>query len=154
MKHALLCLLLSVPVSAETPAPAVTVPPATPDTALIRPGDAEKALPEGEARIRAGIILLEQLHSLMAGIKDRDSADAAVAPIMRLIGEFQAWGQGFSALPPLDDETRMLYERRYLRTINALNANIRAQGERIASAHFYGSTRLPAALASLVTSVQ
>ncbi len=115
---------------------------------------AEEKLSEGEARIRAGIVLQGRLLSLLSRIDSHDAAEAAVDPVMRFIGEFQAWAQGFAALPPLDDETRSLYERRYMPIIHELNERIRAQGERLASAEFYGSTLLPAALARLVTSMQ
>ncbi len=156
------CLLplLALPVAADAAltlpgaaaggdAPAAAIAPVADDSAL----EAEQPpLSEGEARIRAGIVLQGRLLTLLAHIEDHDSAEAAVAPLMRLIGEFQSWAQSFSTLPPLDDETRSLYERRYLPVISELNERIRAQGARLASAEFYGSSQLTAALARLVTS--
>ncbi len=115
---------------------------------------ADEGLSEAEARIRAGIILLDRLHALLASVKDRDTAEAAVAPVMRAIPEFQTWAQGFSALPPLDEDTKRQYEKRYLPLIEELNSRLRAQGARISSAEFYGSQNLAAALVRLVTSSQ
>lgn len=148
MNSFLLSLLAVAPLSlpAEPPVSAQNHEPTTEQQA--------PALPVGEVRIRTGIVLLGYLHDTLAGIRDQDSAEAAVAPIMRLSRELQEWGQGFSALTPLDDETRSLYEKRYLPLIDKLNERIRAQGERIAAAEFYGSTNLPAALVRLVQSVQ
>ncbi len=108
----------------------------------------------GEARIRAGIVLLGILHDTMAQIQDRDTAEAAVPTILRLVREFQTWGQGFTALPPLDEETQSDYEKRYIPIINNLNENIQIQADRIAAAEFYGSEALPAALVRLINSVQ
>lgn len=111
-------------------------------------------LSSGEARIRAGIVLLGALHDTMARVKDKDSAEAAVPVIMRLSRELPAWGQGFAALPPLDEETQSTLEKRYLPIINQLNERIQIQADRIAAAEFYGSENLPAALIKLVNSVQ
>lgn len=111
-------------------------------------------LPLGEERIRVGVILLNRLHEAMARVKDRESAEAAVPAVMRVSRELQAWGQSFASLPPLDDATRHEYEKRYLPVIQKLNEQIKAQGERLAAAEYYGSQDLPAALARLAYSVQ
>ncbi len=178
MNHPLLSLLLlsaALPTLAELPMAAPlegklpTLPadsaPAT-EQAAPRPVEAEAPLPgeeaqaeaprlsEAEQRIRLGIIMLGRLHDLLAKIKDEATAEAAVAPLMRASAEFQTWAQGFSSLPPLDADTQRAYERRYLPIIDELNTRIRIQGERIASAEFYGSQNLPAALVRLVTSMQ
>ncbi len=115
---------------------------------------AEPELPAGEARIRAGIVLLGLLLDTMSNIQDRDSAESAVPVIMRMSRELQTWGQGFAALPPLDEETQSVYEKRYLPIINKLNERIQIQADRIAAAEFYGSSNLPAALVKLIHSVQ
>ncbi len=144
----LLLLLMAAPLSlAEEPSAPVPSAP-------LQERQQAPNIPPGEARIRAGIVLLGQLHDALAAVRDQDSAEAAVPPIMRLSRELQEWGQGFSAMTPLDEETRSLYENRYLPIINKINDHIRAQGERIAAAEFYGSTNLPAALVRLVQSVQ
>lgn len=108
----------------------------------------------GETRIRAGIVLLGALHDTMARVLDKNSAEAAVPVIMRLTRELPAWGQGFAALPPLDEETQSTLEKRYLPIINQLNERIQIQADRIAAAEYYGSENLPAALIKLVNSVQ
>lgn len=125
------------PVSEEAPAPAD------------RP-----ALPVEEEKIRSGIMMLAGLHDILAKIQDKESAENAVAPIMRFNGKLQAWGRSFSALPPLDDEKREFYEQRYLPIIERLNNRIQAQADRLASAEFYGSRNLPAALIKLITDFQ
>lgn len=108
----------------------------------------------GEARIRAGIVLQGYLHDTLAKVRDRESAEAATAPIMRFSRELQDWAHGFAALPPLDEETRSLFEEKYLPLIRQMNDRIKAQGERIAAAEFYGSQNLPAALVRLVQAMQ
>ncbi len=166
----LLLLAATLPLAAELPMAAplagkLTPPPAE-EAVQTRPVEAEAPvvaeeapqqapqLSEAEQRIRAGIVMLGRLHELLAKIKDSASAEAAVAPIMRASGEFQTWAQGFSSLPPLDADTQRSYEKRYLPIIDELNTRIRIQGERIASAEFYGSQNLPAALVRLVISMQ
>ncbi len=137
--------------------PAAGEPPARPVEAEAPVAAAQPQAPqlsEAEQRIRVGIVMLGRLHELLAGIKDEHSAEAAVAPVMRASTEFRTWAQGFSSLPPLDADTQRAYERRYLPIIDELNTRIRIQGERIASAEFYGSQNLPAALVRLVTSMQ
>ncbi len=124
------------------------------DAAPPTPGRQAQPLSEAELRIRIGIIMLGRLHDTLAGIKDEASAEAAVAPIMRASAEFMAWAQGFSSLPPLDADTQNKYESRYLPIIDELNTRIRIQGERLASAEFYGSQNLPAALVRLVNTLQ
>ncbi len=138
-----------VPAVAPTPRPVAAVAPAAEDARQQAP-----QLSEAEQRIRQGIVMLGGLHDVLAKIKDKTSAEDAVAPIMRASAEFQAWAQGFSSLPPLDTDTQRAYERRYLPIIDELNTRIRIQGERIASAEFYGSQNLPAALVRLVVSMQ
>ncbi len=118
----------------------------------IQPAEAE--LSPGESRIRAGVVLLGMLHDTLARVHDKDSAEAAVPGIMKLSRELQLWGQGFAALPPLDEATQSEYEKRYLPIINRLNERIQVQAERVAAAEFYGSENLPAALVHLVNSVQ
>lgn len=142
----LFCPLLAAAVAQEQPTPPVSEePPARTDL---------PALPAEEEKIRSGIMLLAGLHDILAKIQDKESAENAVAPIMRLNGQLQAWGHSFSALPPLDDETRELYEQRYLPVIERLNNRIQAQADRLASAEFYGSRNLPAALIKLITDFQ
>lgn len=111
-------------------------------------------LPAEEEKIRSGIMMLAGLHDILAKIQDKESAENAVASIMRFNGRLQAWGHSFGALPPLDDGTRELYEQRYLPIIERLNSRIQAQADRLASAEFYGSRNLPAALVKLVTDFQ
>ncbi len=169
MKTRLLAILFvaGLPAAAELPAPlqpAGIQPSPAPMQATasmpVREADAAapdqqaEQLSEAEKRIRTGIVMLGRLHDLLAHIKDESSAEAAVAPIMRASAEFQSWAQGFSSLPPLEAETQRLYEKRYLPIIDALNSRIRIQGERLASAEFYGSRNLPAALVRLVSSMQ
>ena len=169
---ALSALLIPLPLAAELPAslpqdaglPAPTPAVAPEATTPILPVEPEPQTPadeaqepglsEAEQRIRVGIIMLARLHDLLSGIKDEATAEAAVPPVMRASAEFLSWAQGFSSLPPLDAETQRSYENRYLSIIDELNTRIRIQGEHIASAEFYGSRDLPAALVRLVTSMQ
>ncbi len=170
----LLLFLAALPLAAELPmaSPMAGAPLSPPSPLQLaaplapRPVEAEAPAPhdvpqaqapqlsEAEQRIRIGIVMLGRLHDLLAKIKDEPTAEASVAPIMRASSEFQSWAQGFSSLPPLDADTQRAYEKRYLPIIDELNTRIRIQGERIASAEFYGSQNLPAALVRLVTSMQ
>lgn len=143
----LFCTLLATAVAQEQPSLPVKEAPAPPPSA--RP-----TLSAGEEKIRTGIMLLAGLHDILARVQDKESAEAAVAPIMRFIGQLQAWGVSFNSLPPLNDETRELYEQRYLPIVEQLNKRIQAQADRLASAEFYGSRNLPAALVKLVTNFQ
>lgn len=136
---------------------AATAPGYAQDTLLTAPQSiqpTETQLAPGESRIRAGVVLLGMLHDTLARVHDKDTAEAAVPGIMKLSRELQLWGQGFAALPPLDEATQSEYEKRYLPIINRLNERIQVQAERVAAAEFYGSENLPAALVHLVNSVQ
>lgn len=139
------------PSPAAPPTPAGTLPTAE---ASAMPTETEAQLSPGESRIRAGIVLLGMLHDTLARIHDTETANAAVPSIMKLARELQLWGQGFAALPPLDEDTQSEYEKRYLPIINRINEQIQIQAERISAAEFYGSENLPAALVHLVNSVQ
>lgn len=140
------------PGSALIPQPEPSTPVLESTAATTTATDAK--LDPGEARIRAGIVLQGILHDTLAGVKDKESAESATGAIMRLSREMQEWAQGFAALPPLDEETRGLYEEKYLPIIRQMNNRIKAQGERIAAAEFYGSQNLPAALVRLVQAMQ
>lgn len=135
---ALASLLLPAPAD-ELPAPVST----------IRETPAEPALSLPEQRVRAGIILLGELEQVLARVNDHDSAEASVAPVMRLLEKLRYWAQSFTALPPLSAEERDLMENRYLPVIRKLNERLRSQGERLAAAEYYGSHKLPAALVHL-----
>lgn len=125
-----------------------------PEEANPAPATLPSNLPMEEARIRAGVVMLGMLHDTMAKIRDHDSAEAAVPSLMRLSHELQAWGHGFNNLPPLDEATQSDYEKKYLPVIQKINDRIKAQGERLAAAEFYGSQNLPAALVKLVNALQ
>lgn len=155
-----IALLTATTAIATEPATIVPIqqPPATapaPQSTEETPAteDAQQTSP-GEQRIRAGIVLLGVLHDTLARVQDTETAEAAVPDIMRLAQELQVWGQGFAALPPLDENTQSEYEKKYLPIINKINERIRIQAERVAAAEFYGSENLPAALVGLVNSVQ
>lgn len=122
---------------AEHAAPVADAPLQSPATA---------GLPLPEQRLREGLVLLAALHDTMSHIQDDDTAEAAVAPLMRLHRALQEWAQTFSTLPPLTDKEQQLYEENYLPLFRKLNSRIRAQGERLAAAEYYGSRDLPAAL--------
>lgn len=107
------------------------------------------SLPEGEARIRGGIILLGNLCQNMAAINDYNSAETAVPGIMRLCEELKLWMQSFNSLAPLTELEAQVYEERYLPTIRKINNIIEAQAERLGAAEYYGSKNLPAALVRL-----
>ncbi len=113
------------------------------------PGEAQPphgSLPESEARIRSGIILLGNLCQNMAAINDYNSAEAAVPGLMRLCEELKVWVQSFNSLAPLSELEAQVYEERYLPTIRKINNIIEAQAERLGAAEYYGSKNLPAAL--------
>lgn len=139
----LLCPLLPaqeaapVPVAENAAAPQASAPAASPE------------LPPAEQRVRAGLILLSGLHETLAGIRDHDTAEAAVAPLMRLHAAMQEWAQSFTSLPPLSEQEQRAYEEQYIPIIKKLNGRIRSQGERLAAAEYYGSKDLPAALMHL-----
>lgn len=124
-----------------SPAPVADAPAA--------PAADTPALPLQEQRVREGLILLSGLHDTLAGIHDQDTAQAAVAPLMRLHRALQEWAQSLAALPPLSEQEQRAYEERYLPIFQKLNARIRTQGERIAAAEYYGTKDLPAALVQL-----
>lgn len=130
--------LLSAQEMVVAPAAANAAAPAAADT-----------LPLAEQRVRAGLILLSGLHDTLAGIRDHDTAEAAVAPLMRLHAALQEWAQSFTALPPLSEQEQQAYEEQYIPIFKKLNGRLRSQGERIAAAEYYGSRDLPAALIRL-----
>ena len=110
----------------------------------------DNMLPIAEVRIIEGIRLQAHLHDTLATVKDKETAEAAAVSIRRLTLKMQKWAQGFAPLPPLDEDTKAQYESKYLPAIRTLNARIKAQGERIASAEYYGSLTLPSELLKLV----
>ncbi len=52
-----------------------------------------------EEHLLAGVQKLHELHRVLLGVKDADSAAAAVPAIIRLTGELHDWAAGFSGLP-------------------------------------------------------
>ena len=128
--------------------PAQSDEPAAP-VSTVRESPAAPALPLPEQRVRAGIILLGELEQALARVSDHDSAEASVAPVMRLLDKMRSWAQSFTALPPLSEEERRRLEDRYLPVSRKLNERLRSQGERLAAAEYYGSHKLPAALVHL-----
>lgn len=127
------------------PAPTVVAEETSSPAAAPQPG----ALPRSEQLIRAGIMMLDKVQQTLSGINDAETAEAAVAPLMRAEASLQEWARSFNALPPLAEEEQNAYEEVYLPIINKLNSRIRVQGERLASAEYYGSRNLPAALIRL-----
>ena len=111
-------------------------------------------LPPAEVHVRKGIALLLKLHAIMAEVNSPQTAKHAVAPVVTLSRDMLKWTQGFSSLPLLDDDTRMLYEDQYLPIFRKINTQLKLQGERLASAKYYGSRDLQAALAHLILLLQ
>ena len=107
-------------------------------------------LPEGEIRIRNGIIILGKICQYMSEVNCHDTAEAAVPRLMALLEEMQAWSQSFASLPPLSEPERVAYEERYLPTISRINSMLESQAARIAAAEYYGSRNLPAVLVRFV----
>lgn len=116
------------------------------DAAETSQKDTAQHLPEGERRLRRGLILLGSLCQCMAGVRDYNSAEAAVPQIMRLCEELQQWSQSFSNLPPLSEVEVQVYEDRYLPTIRKINQVMETQADRLGAAEYYGSRNLPAVL--------
>lgn len=108
--------------------------------------ESDQLLPEGEKRIRHGIILLGTLCQRMGEIKNHDSAEAAVPHMMRICEELKIWSQSFTNLPPVSSLEIQVYEERYLPAIRKINQLMEAQADRLAAAEYYGSRNLPAAL--------
>lgn len=131
----------------ETPNQAI---PAEQKTTVVSPEEEQQVnLPPAEQKLRAGLILLHSLAQTMAGVKDKDTADAAVPAIMRYAKEFPAWAKSFNALPPLEEMEQIIYEDQYLPVIEKLNQIIKAQANRLAAAEYYNSPQLLTALAHL-----
>lgn len=122
---------------------------APPDTAARRTEEQSAQLSEGEQRIRAGIIMLGNLHNILAGIQDNDTAEKAVAPLVRLCNELNLWAQSFTTLPPMNETEQAVCEDTYLPIIKKINYSIKVQGERLAAAEYYGSMNLPSVLVKL-----
>ncbi len=134
-KTLILAILCAIPACA-TP---ITADSATP------PNDIPE-LPEGEKRLRQGIIIIGKLTQSMAEINNKETADAAVPQIMRLCEELRQWTQAFNNLPPLSEMETIVYEDRYLPIIRKINKIMQDQADRLAAAEYYGSQNLPAAL--------
>lgn len=113
------------------------------------PDASQTELSPGEQRLQAGIVMLGNLYNLLSGIRDNESAEKAVAPLMRLSSELNLWAQEFTSLPPMTENEQIVCEDRYLPIIRKMNMSIKVQGERLASAEYYGSQNLPAALVRL-----
>ena len=111
-----------------------------------------RAISPAENHIRAGIVITAKVLDVLSKIQDRDTAEAAVAPLMRLGEELTLWAKAAATLPQLSDLERMEMEDRYMPVIKRVNDRIKSQGERIAAAEFYGSRNLPAALVHIVQS--
>lgn len=110
----------------------------------------EPLLPEGEQRIRTGIMMMADVYKCMASVRDKESAEAAVPQIMRLCETFSKWPQSFANLPPLSEPEIQAYEDRYMPAIQRINKMIEEQADRLAAAEYYGSRNLPAALVRLL----
>ncbi len=119
------------------------------DTATSAPTNQTEQLSEGEQRIRAGIVMLGNLHNILAGIQDNDTAEKAVAPLVRLCNELNLWAQSFTTLPPMNETEQAVCEDTYLPIIKKINYSIKVQGERLAAAEYYGSMNLPTVLVRL-----
>lgn len=132
----------------ETPGPVITAPAPTAS------GDATAQLSPVEQHLARGIALLLKLEQVMASVDSPESAQRAVQPIGLITAELSKWPQGFLTLPPPDEEQRLEYEDRYLPVIRRINKRIQLQGERLASAQYYGSQQLAASLVRLVLSLQ
>lgn len=117
-------------------------------------GDTEAQLSPVEQHLAKGIALLLKLEQVMASVDSPESAQKAVQPIGLITAELSKWPQGFLTLPPPDEEQRLEYEDRYLPVIRRINEQIKLQGERLASAQYYGSQQLAASLVRLVLTLQ
>lgn len=153
-----MCMAQDIPVDVIAETPATPQPTAEHKQEVIEDKAAEATpasdtpqaeLSPGEQRLQAGIVMLGNLYNLLSGIRDNESAEKAVAPLMRLSSEMNLWAQGFTSLPPMTENEQVICEDRYLPIIRKINMSIKVQGERLASAEYYGSQNLPAALVRL-----
>lgn len=116
--------------------------------------NAPEQLSPVEQHLAKGIALLLKLEQVMAAVDSPETAQKAVQPIGLITAELGKWPQGFLTLPPLDEEQRLEYEDRYLPVIRRINKQIKLQGERLASAQYYGCRQLAASLVRLVLTLQ
>ncbi len=137
--YSLLALFCMVPAWAEPVEEVSPLPAAQADAAAPQ-------LPEGEKRLRQGIVILGKICQHMADINNESTAEAAVAPLMRLCEELRQWTHCFKNLPPLSEPEVILYEDRYLPIIRKINKLMQDQADRLAAAEYYGSRNLAAAL--------
>lgn len=152
-----LCMAQDIPVDVVAETPATTQESAqkaeiiedNDETSTPTPGTPNDTISPGEQRLQAGIVMLGNLYNILAAIQDNDSAEKAVAPLMRMSSELNLWAQGFTTLPPMNETEQVICEDRYLPIIRKINMSIKVQGERLASAEYYGSQNLPAALVRL-----
>lgn len=140
-----LCLLAAASATGKNLVPEHIA--STPDR--LNEKETKHSISQAEAYIRSGIILLGRLHDTLSQVRTPESAEQAVAPVVRLMRDFKDWGQSSTALPAMDEAIRQTYEQKYLPIINMLNERIRIQAERVAAAEYYGSRNLPAALVQL-----
>ena len=149
------CMAQDIPVDVVAESPATAQPKSEQKSEVIEneaapsPDVSQAELSPGEQRLQAGIVMLGNLYNLLSGIRDNESAEKAVAPLMRLSSELNLWAQGFTSLPPMNENEQLVCEDRYLPIIRKINMSIKVQGERLASAEYYGSQNLPAALVRL-----
>lgn len=120
-----------------------------PAAATATPATTTAEMPLATQRAQEILALLQYLQRTLAGINDADTAQAAVAPLMRTHAAIQEWARSCATLPPLSAEEQRAHEERYLPRIKKLNNAIRTQGERLAAAEYYGSRDLLAALMHL-----
>ncbi len=139
--------LSPTPVAAPTPSTGVVEQPAAPQ-------EEARELPAPEKHIRKGIITLNNLYQVLAGITNKQSADTAAIEILKIQNELVTWGQGFSVLVPLTAIEQQQYERVYLPIIKQINAQLRAQADRLHSAKYYDSKELPQVLIQFVNRVK
>lgn len=145
MKTAPAIILPLALAAANAAEPAPAQPPAQPAQQV-----EARAISPAESHIRAGIVITAKVLDVLSKIQDRDTAEAAVAPLMRLGEELTLWAKATATLPQLSDLERMELEDRYMPVVKRVNDRIKSQGERIAAAEFYGSRNLPAALVHIV----
>ena len=104
--------------------------------------------------IRKGILLQQELLTVLRGITDKQTADNSAKNILRLASDLRVWGATLDARPVEDEVVMGEYEREYLPVIDQLNREIRKESERLLTYRYFESSRLAQALVELVRQAQ
>lgn len=127
---------------AQPTVPAAKLTPAQPAASDKRQATREEA----DALMKSMVTTLGEINTVLGGVKDKPSADAAAAKLKEIKAKMEAMQKSTENMAPPSQEDMQALQQQYMPEIMKVSAELQSISQKLQENKFYGSEELEAAL--------